>query len=239
MLAIDAQQLNTSGTEIQQLSITWRRDQLQSQLEGLVASATQFLGEDWDDDVELDTALQFQDDQADGEEIENPFVLPTQGNAETMLPPLPSYIGIDRLQGLGLGFLVEQELSLRQGQANDCLHEIRLALADKAVIFRRDVRQAGNYNMTTQAWGRIASTDLTLQRHASLYRRCHRQMVALRADKQVLDQYQELHASDLSVTTAILDPNAWGHRDDTLPWFWTMDVPQNTDRYDWMSECMS
>jgi len=132
MLAIDAWQLNTSGTEIQQLSIAWRQDRLQSQLEGLVASATQVLGEDWDDDVELDTTLQFQDDQADGEEIENPFVLPTQGNAETM----PSYIGIDHLQELGLGFLVEQELSLRQGQANDCLHEIRLALADKAIIFR-------------------------------------------------------------------------------------------------------
>jgi len=68
MLAIDAWQLNTSGTEIQQLSIAQCQDWLQSQLEGLVASATQFLGEEWDDDVELDTALQFQDDQADGEE---------------------------------------------------------------------------------------------------------------------------------------------------------------------------
>ena len=51
--------------------------------------------------------------------------------------------------------------------------------------------------MTTWAWGQIVSTDLTLQRHASLYCQCHRQMVALCADRQVLDQYQELHASDL------------------------------------------
>ena len=41
-----------------------------------------------------------------------------------------------------------------------------------------------------------------------------------------------------SVTTAISDPNARGHHDDRLAWFWTMDVPRDTDRNDWMSECM-
>ena len=35
--------------------------------------------------------------------------------------------------------LMEQELRLWTGQANDTLHEIRLALADKAVLFRTDV----------------------------------------------------------------------------------------------------
>ncbi|KIM50145.1 hypothetical protein SCLCIDRAFT_146238, partial [Scleroderma citrinum Foug A] len=52
----------------------------------------------------------------------------------------------------------------------------------------------------------------------------------------ILIQYQELHASDLSMTTAISDPNARGHRDDRLAWLWTMDVPHDTDRNDWMSE---
>ena len=128
--------------------------------------------------------------------------------------------------------LVDQELSLRQGQANDCLHEIRLALADKSMIFWQDVRHARNYNLTTQAWGWIASMDLNLNRHASLYHRCHWQMAALGANADILIQYQELHASDLSVTTAISDPNARGHRDDRLAWFWIMDVPHDTDRND-------
>ena len=66
-------------------------------------------------------------------EIENPFVLPTQGNAELILPPLPSYIRVEQLRELGLEILVDQELSLRQGQANDCLHEIRLGLVDKSM----------------------------------------------------------------------------------------------------------
>ena len=134
--------------------------------------------------------------------------------------------------------LVDQELSLRQGQANDCLHEMRLALVDKSMIFWQDVRHAQNYNLMTQAWGQIASMDLTLNWHASLYCQCHQQMAALGTDADILIWYQELHVSDLNVTTAISDPNARGHCDDRLAWFWTMDVPHDTDRNDWMSECM-
>ena len=234
MLAIDARQANTSGMENQQLSIARQWDQLQSQLDGLVVSAARFLSEDWEDEMLTETASDIPQDY----EIENPFVLPTQGNAELILPPLPSYIGVDWLQELGLETLVDQELSLRQGQANDCLHKIRLALADKSMIFRQDVRHARNYNLTTQAWGQIASMNLTLNRHASLYRWCHWQMAALGADADILIRYQELHASDLSVTTAISNPNARGHRDDRLAWFWTMSVPCDTDRNNWMSECM-
>ena len=147
---------------------------------------------------------------------------------------------------MGLEILVDQELSLRQGQANDCLHKIRLALADKSMIFRQDVRHAQNYNLTTWAWGQIASMDLTLNWHASLYHWCCWQMAALGADADILIWYQELHALDLSVTTAISDLNARGYHDDMMidwhgsgPWMYpTMDVPHGTDRNDWISECM-
>ncbi|KIM60144.1 hypothetical protein SCLCIDRAFT_124797 [Scleroderma citrinum Foug A] len=139
-------------------------------------------------------------------EIENPFVLPTQGNAELILPPLPSYIRVEQLQELGLEILVDQELSLRQGQANDCLHQIRLGLVDKSMIFRQDVRHAQNYNLMTQAWGQIASMDLTLNWHASLYRWCRQQMATLGTDADILIWYQELHVLDLSMTTVIFNP---------------------------------
>ena len=139
----------------------------------------------------METALDIPQDY----EIENPFVLPTQGNVESILPPLPSYIGVDWLQELGLEILVDQELSLRQGQANDCLHKIRLALADKSMIFQQDVRHAQNYNLMTQAWGQIASIDLTLNQHASLYHQYHWQMTALGVNEDIHIQYQELHVS--------------------------------------------
>ena len=89
----NASQANTSGMENQQLSIARQWDQLQSQLDGLVVSAARFLGEDWEDEMLTETALDIPQDY----EIENPFMLLTQGNAESILPPLPSYIGVDWL----------------------------------------------------------------------------------------------------------------------------------------------
>ena len=48
-----------------------------------------------------------------------------------------------------------------------------------------------------------------------------------------------LRREDLKVSAAVADPNAQGHRDDTLAWFWTMDVPWDTEVNDWMLECKS
>ena len=42
---------------------------------------------------------------------------------------------------------------------------------------------------------------------------------------------------DLKVTTAAAGPNSRGHRNDTLAWFWSMDVPRDTEDNDWMSKC--
>ncbi|KAL4075203.1 hypothetical protein V8B97DRAFT_2022219 [Scleroderma yunnanense] len=116
---------------------------------------------------------------------------------------LPDYPGTTPGEGDGV-----DEIENLFGQANDCLHE--------AVIFWRDVRHA---------WGWIASTDATLQHYARIYCQCCRQMVALDASMDILDQY------------SIAEPNARGHQDDTLAWFWTMDLPCDTDKNDWMSEC--
>ncbi|KIM58941.1 hypothetical protein SCLCIDRAFT_80489, partial [Scleroderma citrinum Foug A] len=99
-----------------------------------------------------------------------------------------------------------------------------------------DVRHATNYNWNTRAWAKIATTEAIVQRHAGIYRRCHMQMLALGASPDILSQYQQLRDIDLRVSTAIADKNARGHWDDTLAWFWTMDVPQDTAINDWMSE---
>ena len=64
-------------------------------------------------------------------------------------------------------------------------------------------------------------------------------MMALGAGLDILGRYQELQDIDLRVSTAIADPNARGHQDDALAWFWTMDVPQDTAINNWMSECQS
>jgi len=138
---------------------------------------------------------------------------------------------------LGLIDLVEQELQLRQGQANDTLHEIRLGLADKVVLFLTEVRHGRNYVGTTRAWKKVADLDAMVKRYAAVYHHCRKQMVALEAEPRILDRYKVLSKKDLTVSTAVSDPNARGHHHDSLAWFWTMDILKDTDKNDWMSEC--
>ncbi|KAI6138067.1 hypothetical protein BKA82DRAFT_3992165, partial [Pisolithus tinctorius] len=63
-------------------------------------------------------------------------------------------------------------------------------------------------------------------------------MVALGAGADILGCYQELHKEDLAVQTAAFSQNAQEHCGTHLPWFWSIDVPQDTESKSWMSECM-
>ncbi|KDQ56920.1 hypothetical protein JAAARDRAFT_194867 [Jaapia argillacea MUCL 33604] len=55
---------------------------------------------------------------------------------EQAVLPLPSSMGLDECKRRKIGKLAELELQLRIGQANDALHEIRIALGHKSFLFR-------------------------------------------------------------------------------------------------------
>ncbi|KAI6001994.1 hypothetical protein EDD15DRAFT_2192690 [Pisolithus albus] len=150
--------------------------------------------------------------------------------------PLPSKFGSAYCKAKKLHRLAQMELELRMGQANDALHGLRLALADKAVIFRGVVRPATNYSMRTRAWQMIHSIDTSVKQCAAIYRQCRLAMISLGADSDILDRYQELQKSHLSATAAAFTQGAHDHRDSHLPWFWTMDIPKDTDSKSWLSE---
>ncbi|KAI6008143.1 hypothetical protein F5J12DRAFT_782381 [Pisolithus orientalis] len=156
---------------------------------------------------------------------------------ETIALLLPSNVGKDHFEQSGLWYVTIMELQLWQGQANDCLHELQLVLAEKVVIFRTDIHHGSNYHMATHAWGRVANAEAAVQCHATVNCWCCIQMGRLGARLDILEQYKELNDSNLTISMAVSDPNARGHRDNTLPWIWTMDVPRDMATNDWMSEC--
>ena len=89
----------------------------------------------------------------------------------------------------------------------------------------------------TRAWVKVTAVDALVKKNARIYRRAHHAMVSLGAVDNILSQHRSLSQHDLKVTAVVADPNARGHRNDTLAWFWTMDIPGDTDMNDWMSEC--
>ncbi|KAI6026871.1 hypothetical protein BKA83DRAFT_4050885, partial [Pisolithus microcarpus] len=150
--------------------------------------------------------------------------------------PLPSVFGVDHCKANKVHRLAEMELELHMGQANDALHGLRLALADKAVIFRGVVRPAKNYSMRTWAWQMILSIDSSVKQYAAIYRRCRVAILALRAGPDILERYQELHTSHLSTSMAAFTQGAHDHHGTQLPWFWTIDIPKDTASKSWLTE---
>ncbi|KAI5998544.1 hypothetical protein F5J12DRAFT_784882 [Pisolithus orientalis] len=193
-LAVACWHISSRATEAQNLTIACCHDHLQSHIHGIFNTAKKLFGDRFKD-AELCWSSNLHD-------------------PETIALPLPSNVGKDHFEQSGLGYVTLMELQLQQGQANDCLHELQLVLAEKVVIFQTNIHHGSNYHMAMHAWGRVANAKAAMQHHATVYCQCHIQMGSM----------------------AVSDPNARGHRDDTLPWIWTMDVPRDMATNDWMSE---
>ncbi|KAG1859084.1 hypothetical protein C8R48DRAFT_748627 [Suillus tomentosus] len=151
-------------------------------------------------------------------------------NPETMVIPLLSNIGIERCAEWGIADLVLQEISLREGQANDALHAVRTNLADKAVLFHTTVRSAKSQAWSTRAWARVHSVGRVLNLNTQIYTKCWKQLINLGAD-DLLMKYRLLEKADLKTTTVVADPNAHGQRNSTLAWFWSIDVEGDSTIY--------
>ncbi|KAI9566162.1 hypothetical protein HD554DRAFT_2040399 [Boletus coccyginus] len=110
--------------------------------------------------------------------------------------------------------LREQEVQLHSEKANNFLHEIWLALANKVVLFQMEVQYASGHVKTTQTWSKVNALDAILGRHIVIYRRCRKAIINLRADETTIGRYQMLRDKDLK----------------------TVDIARETETNDWMLE---
>lgn len=152
---------------------------------------------------------------------------------------LPSNIGLARCIVLGYGPFATQEKALRVGQMNDSLHGLRLAISRKAVIFRDGLRSSRSKNQKTRSWDEIHQVDGSVRHHARMYCRARAAFIRLGADASELARFQPLTRTQLTVTTARIDPSLRGQRDSSLAWFWSMDVQADGQAAGGMAECES
>lgn len=170
-----------------------------------------------------DNASDWQDD-----ETENPETTPIW---------MPSSFKSEDMERLNLKILATQELELRKGQASDCLQNLRLALGNKAMLYRTKLRHTKTSSGKSRAWGNIKAATIKVNKHVRAYRRARRALEHLGADDSTLAHFQMLQAKDLKLSLDITEENRVGQRSDTLPWFWRLDG-QNADQHEsWMQEC--
>ncbi|KAI6139439.1 hypothetical protein BKA82DRAFT_4020198 [Pisolithus tinctorius] len=193
VLAMDTRQMDARATEADRLSILCQQGQVQPQIDALVHGAAQFIGNDW---------------QVNPRQRPR-SIAPFNGDSthKTDDPFLPDHPGHQEyFHDMGLGSLVEQEIHLRQGQANDALRELCLE--------RREL-QNDNPGM---------GLDIQMQR----------QWFSGMPPSITSAESNLLHWG--LGRTFLANPNARGHCNDTLAWFRTVDLPQDSAMNDRMLE---
>ena len=158
-------------------------------------------------------------------------------DAENILLHIPSHMGYNWCKNNAAEDLAKAELRLREGQLNDSLHHIRIALGHKSYLFRNNVRPARTQRLKTHAWAEVHAVESTVQHHARVYNLAQRSILDLGADTSLLDRYKVLERQDLKTDTTVIAPEVRGQRNKPLPWFWSIDVRRDADIGAWMEDC--
>ncbi|KAG2100190.1 uncharacterized protein F5147DRAFT_747185 [Suillus discolor] len=238
----DVKRLRRHPTDIQLLRVARLRDKLQTRITSFLEMAPTYLGfgVDVDEpDPPVDRVHNLLDDYSNLDDCDHNPDLDTNHTSlfqpELTIIPLPSNLGMDKCNALDVTDLMKEETALREGQANDALHAIRVHLGDKAVIFRNTVRSAKSQASSTRAWTQVRSVEAAVNLNARIYSKCQLQLAKI-PDHDLLKKYLPLKKEHLKASAAVANPNARGQRDTTLAWFWSIDVQGDTSGNDWMTE---
>lgn len=168
--------------------------------------------------------------------------------AEWLSIPLPSS-GPDRQQGRSFNAeLLDLELKLRQGQANEALHKLRLSLAAKALLLRKKVRNAKSQRTSTRAWDQVHDADSKARGQVTVYGLAYKAMHALldqmddghatrKKRQSISERYQKIEPEHLKMPGDITEESRIGQKNDKLAWFWRFDIGKDLSDDGWMQEC--
>ena len=243
--------LGKSPSVEDQLKVYERRHRLQTRIDAFVEQAETYLptsandpthrpktytSRPWDDE---DDPPDVTSNHADTDDTPPQTLLESESDAtypEIQLLPLPSSKKITGNSTNALRELAELQLQLEQGQANDALHKVRLAIGHKSFLYRHKLRHAPNYDSRTRSSKDIRAFSSVVTQHADVYMGCRSAMVALGADVTLLNKYQELKRPDLKTDTHILLGHERGTRNSRLSWIWGLADPEDEDSPIWLNE---
>ncbi|KAI6101880.1 hypothetical protein F5141DRAFT_1065834 [Pisolithus sp. B1] len=238
ILKINTKKLSTKPRDINRLAITRTADWLASEQSAFIAEATFYMGQSCsireNDNTEsfsstspmnnpMMSSVDTSDDGRTNESVEDGLEGDQAKNFEMEPLPLPSLMCAKQQLFVGIESLAEMEVMLCIGWDNEALHGLRLALADKAMIFHNTVHAAKSYTMKTRAWEMIHAVDNTVKKQATIYWRCQDAIVSLGAGPDILNHFQLLCKDDLTVNTVALQQNDYAHFYQ-IHWLWAKAV---------------
>lgn len=215
-------------TAEQQLSLQDRRRRLDSKIESFSRHASTYIGT-----INVAPSSQVDCEWFD-EDDDSDMVVPaglTRSEIPTIVEgvfaehraiPLPSSFGAENCATV-LRHLAESELQLRIGQANDALHLLRVAIAQKSFIYRTTIRPNApttNYSKRLRSYGDARAVQKSIDSAAKIYSTARKAMEILGASDATLGQFKILKKEDLAASTAVSNPNARQQSKKPLSWIW-------------------
>lgn len=182
------------------------------------------------------------DDEHAGPSFHRPTLRASDGSGMETLNPedlpilLPSSLGWEWCVSHGVQSLAAKELQLRKAQANDSIHQIRLALGFKSALFRTQVRPAKTQKTKTRAWNAIQGVDTTVHEHARIYSMARDAYRNIRQSHTSGPDFPELRPKDLHVATLVLGSEQAGQRNKQQSWIWGFGKSVEDDGT-WMDDC--
>ncbi|KAG6377669.1 hypothetical protein JVT61DRAFT_14434 [Boletus reticuloceps] len=160
----------------------------------------------------------------------------SDANPESIKLYMPSSFGAVALQEAGLLPLVEEEIQLRIGQANDSLEKLRNDLGEKSILYRINRRSSTSNRTDTRSKQDIRRVGLKVNRDVRSYLRAVNALTSMDAGKTVLGKYKIITREDLGLSKDITEENRFGQSSHVLPWFWRMEGFADRSSSDWNDE---
>jgi len=233
-------EIGKKPTKQEQVELALRRSKLTSRIRDHQRRAARYLDfqTDGPDEYTFEANSVFVD--GDDGEVHLQAVARMEDTSEVpekFLLALPSSLPSALQASPSIQIARKQEIDLREGECNDALQNVRLALGKKAFLFRTQVRPKGPKTGKTRPWAGIHAADRSLRQAAQLYRSSRDALMALDPPPSMVQKYKPLMAKELKTSTTLLDTSARGVKHDSLPWFWYLDVAADTESGDQLTEC--
>lgn len=162
------------------------------------------------------------DFESEWDPIDPPLIYPNGAQPESFSIALPSALPPQSSHRDLLLRLLTVELELRKGHANDCLTEIRTTIGQQAYQCKKLLKPAQTKVHRTRARSSIQNVHRTLILQTRIYNRTRDAMLSLGIELETLDSlYKPLTKDDISVSSAVSDPNVAGSSHTKLSWIWT------------------
>ncbi|KAJ7096180.1 hypothetical protein C8R44DRAFT_562025, partial [Mycena epipterygia] len=153
-----------------------------------------------------------QDDQEEADD--SATVLP-----EKMHLSLPSNLKKGRMASDLYSTLRTQEATIREGQINESLRKLRMALGDKAWMLRNNVRDASGGKGKLRAWSGVNQKDKEVRKCLKVYG----QATAALHRMGMGEKWKPITKDDLKMSGDMTEANRTGQRSSTLAWFWRLE----------------